>query len=237
MFKICTMVYIFAYIYSPANEKEVKEKLQEILSQEEFSDKKESGKNYLSSLREKIIEFFKELYEKLNVSKKMGELLFGKSVSPLQMQVLQIVALVLLVLIIVLIIYFIFRNLKNSKKIKQDEDLIILNTIKDPDVLFAKAMECKNSGDYNQALRYLYIGLLVSLNKINIIKINKSKTNKQYLMEVQNNKPDIYNTMSDFTYDFNIHWYGKKPLDETRLEFWLHRYNNLVKGEVGEDER
>jgi preprotein translocase subunit Sss1 len=217
---------------SPSNEEEVKEKLQEILSSEEFSEQGANGKSAFSSLRERLRDYIEELFERFNVSQNMENILSNAKMPPGMLSVIKIAAVLLLVGIIVLIIYLIVKNLKGSRKIKHDEDMVLINTIKDPDVLFQKVIEYQNAGDYNQALRYLYIALLVKLNRLNIIKINKSKTNKQYLMEIRQYKPEIFSDITEFTNDFNLYWYGCRKVEKIKLDIWLVKYDKWDKEEL-----
>lgn len=216
---------------SPSNEKEVKEKLQEILSSAEFNES-ESKRNLLTSLRERFVDFLKDIFEKLNVSKNFGSLFYDGNIPFGTLSIIRLVILLLLIGVIVLILYIIIKNLRNSKEIKYSEDLMLLNTIKDPEFLLGKVNEYLKAGDYNQALRYLYMSVLISLNNLDVIKINKSKTNKQYLMEINSERPQIYNLMAQFTQDFNVFWYGNKRIEKSHFNTWFSKYNALCKGEV-----
>lgn len=232
MHNFFSMSFVFLYIITSANEEEVKKKLEEILNSKEFSQEGSKKTDFFAELRERFHEFIKELFDKLNVSQKMDSLFYGKNVSPGMLLFIKIAALVLLIAVIAFIVFFIFRGLKSSKKFKKDEDSIILNTIKDPDILLEKAVKFRDAGDLDQALRYLYIALLINFNTLNFIKINKSKTNKQYLMEIYSSKPEIYGSVADFTNDFNLHWYGRKKVEKAKFDFWFSKYDNLIKGEV-----
>jgi flagellar basal body-associated protein FliL len=146
----------------------------------------------------------------MNISNKLQRVFSGSKVSKEVMFILQIIAIVLILTIIGLIIYFTAKKLTRSRRIRQEEDALLLNILKDADEVYKKAFDYYNKGDYTQGLRFLYISLLIRFNKLNIIRINKAKTNKQYLKEIGENKPEFYEVMAEFTLVFNMHWYGGK---------------------------
>lgn len=220
----------FAEGLSPDREKEVKESIGHILSASEYQPAKEKPPSLLKALFDKLVELVKKIYEKLNFSKKISNFIFGKTLSPASALAINIIGVLILLGVLVLLVFFIVRNLRNSKRMRQDEDAMILSTIKDPEALEQKALEFCNKGDYKQALRFLYIALLIRLNEMNLIKIDKSKTNKQYLNEIMNNKPEIHSDVSEFTGDFNKYWYGDRNVDRIKFEFWYAKYRVLAQG-------
>lgn len=224
--------FVYASGSSPSNEKEVKEELSKILSSFETENKRRDNMDFISMLREKLREFLRDLFEKLNIERRLNNALSEASIPPGTFFILKIAAIALIIAVILLLGYFIIRSFRFSRKVMMDDDMEIINTIKDPDVLMKKVDECLSVGDYNQALRFLYIAMLINLNKLNIIKINKSKTNKQYLLEIQANRPQIYETALLFTHDFNKYWYGGRNLDRSRFDSWYNTYNQLI-GEEG----
>lgn len=232
MYNFFSMCFIYLYIYTSADEEEVKKKLEEILSSEEFSEESSKNSDLLAEFWKRIIDYITELLDKLNVPGNSDVLFYGNTISAGMILIIKVAAIVLLIVVIALIVYFIYRGFRNSIRLKKDEDTILLNTIKDPDVLLEKVAQLKNAGDFDQALRFLYIALLVKFNNLNLIKINKSKTNKQYLMEIYSSKPEIHGSVADFTNDFNVHWYGRKKVEKEKFDFWFDMYNSLIKGEA-----
>lgn len=224
---VFSLIFTEVKAFSPANEEEIKNKLSKILSSSEFSEKNEY-KSLLEILNEKFIEFLKSIWKKLNTTKKM-ESVFRNSKVPKEVMIfLQIIAILFIVTIIVLVIYLISRRLKISRKVRQEEDALLLNILKDADEVYKKAFDYYNSGDYTQGLRFLYISVLIRLNDFNIIRINKAKTNKQYLIEIRDNKPEIHELMAEFTHVFNRHWYGGRHADRDVFVKWNDVYGNLI---------
>lgn len=224
---VISLLFTEVNALSPANEEEIKNKLSKILSSGEFGEKNEY-KSLLEILNEKFIEFLKGIWNKLNMTKKMESVLRNSKVSKEVMIFLQIIAILFIVTIIVLVIYLIIKRVKISRKVRQEEDALLLNILKDADDVYKKAFDYYNSGDYTQGLRFLYISVLIKLNDFNIIRINKSKTNKQYLIEIRDNKPEIHDIMVEFTHVFNRHWYGGRHADRDVFVKWNDVYGNLI---------
>ncbi|EAQ79992.1 DUF4129 domain-containing protein [Blastopirellula marina] len=101
--------------------------------------------------------------------------------------------------------YLIFRYLENADLIdtgltKKDRPEAVDTTtqvdrleslpfqVKRPDSdLLAEARRCYDKGDYNEAIVYLFSYELVELDKRQIIRLGKGKTNGQYLREIRKN--------------------------------------------------
>ncbi|AEV68121.1 hypothetical protein [Acetivibrio clariflavus] len=212
--------------YSPENEEEIRKKLSKILNSGEFSEKTEA-KSLLEVLHDKFIEFLKNIWEKLNMTDKLQKVFSGSKVSKEVLILLQIIAIAIILAIIVLVIYFVVKRFTYSRKVRQEEDALLLNVLKDADEVYRKAFDYYNKGDYTQGLRFLYISLLIRLNDLNIIRINKAKTNKQYLVEIKDNKPEIHGVMAEFTHVFNRYWYGGKKADKSIFVKWNDEYGSL----------
>ena len=179
-------------------------------------------------LKEKFIEFIKNLLKKLNMRNRI-QTVFGNSKVPDEvMWLFEVISILLILLIIGLVIYFTAKRYKRTQKMRQEEDALLLDILKDAGEVYKRAFDYYNSGDYNQGLRFLYISLLIRLNDYNIIRINKAKTNKQYLLEIRDNKPEIYDDMVEFTNVFNRHWYGRKRADKAVFVNWNEVYSNLI---------
>lgn len=213
--------------YGPDSEEEIRKKLLKILNSGEFGEKTEA-ESLLEILHDKFIEFLKSIWEKMNVTDRLLKVFSGSKVSREVLVLFQIIAIVIILVIIVLVVYLISKRFTYSRKVKQEEDALLLNILKDADEVYRKAFDYYNSGDYTQALRFLYISLLIRLNDLNIIRINKAKTNKQYLLEIKDNRPEIHDIMAEFTQVFNRYWYGGKKADKSIFVKWNDEYGSLL---------
>jgi hypothetical protein len=115
-----------------------------------------------------------------------------------------------------------------NKKIKSITEEEIDSFVKDTDLPYTLAEQYKKEGDFRLSLRYLYISLLIQLNKKEIIKIDKSKTNRQYLREVKENQSDIHEVFGEFTDIFAYHWYGYRTTTPEILDIWFDKYKLIL---------
>lgn len=216
---------VFAIDESTISEREIEEKIHRILSSREFtkSGKQNGLLKSLADIIKGIIEWIKEKIYGLKLPDKMLPGGFDK-MSPGKALALKISGIFIITAVVIAILYLVFRNLRWSRRIKEKEDSVLLSTLKDSQMVKNKAIEYYNAGDYKQALRLLYISLILELNKLNIIYIDKSKTNKQYLKEVLQSGFVKYEEFSKFTNAFNNHWYGNKVLNREDFELWYEKY-------------
>ena len=71
--------------------------------------------------------------------------------------------------------------------------------------------EAEEAGNYNLAIRYLFLGTLTNLNDKGLIIFAASKTNRQYLNEVNTKGgPDRFEFL---VYHYEYAWYGKFSID------------------------
>lgn len=231
---ISLLILSFTHILAktPVNEEEVKKKLSDILSSSQFREGN-ARPDFITQLREKIYELIMDLLEKLNIGRRLGGIFGNSAVSSVGVTVLKIAALIVVVGIVIVITYFLVKNIKRSKALKKKgkDDAQFLNTVKDPDILLSKVEEFIQKEDYNNALRFLYLSILIRLNKTNVIRLNKSKTNKQYLNEIRENKENIYDYMLQLTNAFNRHWYGNFILYKDEFYRLYDLYNSIFKKE------
>lgn len=209
---------------------EIKEALRGILSSEEFTAQPESRTSLLKLLADWLKAQVEKYLKNLKLPDEGLKKIFGwNEISPGAQLALNIAGIAILVLFIGGLIYFIFRNLRFSRKLKQKEDALLLTQLKDPETVEQKAMEYYRQGDYRQGIRFLYIAFLLKLNERNVIRIDKAKTNRQYLNEILNSDFKACDLVRDFTGAFNDCWYGNKPIDSQSFDFWYGRYAFLVK--------
>lgn len=210
----------------PQKEEEIKRKLSEILSAREFADKNKQISPF-EIFWDKIKEFFKSIWKKMDIGEKLEDAFGNIRITEDAMYFLKILTIALMVVAIVLIVYFIARKYTQPRKLRQREDALLIEKLKDHEEVYKMACQCYDKGDYSQGLRFLYISMLIRLNELNIIRINKAKTNRQYLYEIRDNRSDFYSSMNDFTQAFNRHWYGGRKADKSIFDMWNNTYCSL----------
>lgn len=212
------------------NENTVREKITKILSANEFS-KGKSGKSiteYLAGWIKSVFDWIRDRINSIRIPNLNAKLLPETGLSSGTILGLKILSAVIIAGLIFIILFFIFRKLRFSKNIKEEEDILLINTLRDPELVLRTALDFSGKGDFKQGLRYLYISIILEMNARNIIKIDKSKTNRQYLNEMRDSGYAGYNDMVQFTRAFNDHWYGSKSIASKEFNFWYVKYNELL---------
>ncbi|MEX0818445.1 MAG: DUF4129 domain-containing protein, partial [Pirellulaceae bacterium] len=83
--------------------------------------------------------------------------------------------------------------------------------------LSGTARQLYEAGNYNEAMIYLYSYLLVELDKHQLIRLTKGKTNRQYLREVRR-RNDLFSTLQKSMLAFEDVFFGNHTLDRRRFE-------------------
>ncbi|MFC1719405.1 DUF4129 domain-containing protein [Candidatus Poribacteria bacterium] len=78
----------------------------------------------------------------------------------------------------------------------------------DPEAVRNQAHECFQRGEYRQAIRYLYLSLLLNLDKVGILKYDIAKTNGEYLSEARVSMSGRVEKFASLTRFFEQKWYG-----------------------------
>lgn len=214
------------------SEEEIRRKIENILSSREFS-RSEDGRSILDVIADyvrQVFTWFKERMEALQLPDENLNIPQA-GMSPGAVLLLKVIGIILLAAVIFILLFFVFRNLRFSKRVKEREDALLISELKDVNAVEEKALHFYRQGDYRQGLRYLYISLILKLNAWDVIKIDKSKTNRQYMNEVKYSGYSRYDEILGFTHAFNLYWYGKKHIDSGVFDLWYDRYSSLVKGE------
>lgn len=221
---------VFAQGMTADREREATDRLGEILSSGEFTDP-QNEKSIIEKIGEMIKDFINKIREAFSGddgsrnSASSGRILD----SSMGGTVLKIFSICLIIVFIILLFYFISRNFHLSKRIMEKEDAQLLSILKDSDAVERDALEFCSKGDFRQGLRFLYIAELLRLNEMNLIRIDKSKTNKQYLKEVTDKGYMHYRLIQEFTRDFNWYWYGNKNVDKLKFDYWYQKYTSVLK--------
>lgn len=133
-----------------------------------------------------------------------------------------------------LIIYFAFRYYsKYSKKemlvvptsaIFSGVDITSLD-----ESCYDKALRLKKQGDFAGAIRWLFIGTLLHLDRSGLISIRETWTNREYMHALRNNR-HIYKNFSNLNAIFERHIYGFRPGDRAVFEEATKNYIAITGG-------
>ena len=83
--------------------------------------------------------------------------------------------------------------------------------------LLAEARRHYEEGNYREAVIYLYSHQLVQLDRGNLIRLTRGKTNRQYLGEVAS-RSGLRRLLADTMEVFESVFFGKHPLDRPKFE-------------------
>jgi hypothetical protein len=221
---------VFAQGMTADREREVNDRLEEILSSGEFTDP-QNDKSIFERIGEMIKDFFSKIRKAFSDEDDNQNSVFSERILDRWAggTVLKIFSVCLILVFVFLLFYFVSRNFHISKRIMEKEDAQLLSILKDSATVERDALEFCSRGDFRQGLRFLYIAGLLRLNETNIIRIDKSKTNKQYLKEVLDKGFPHYNMIQEFTRDFNWYWYGNKDVDKSKFDYWYQKYTSVLK--------
>jgi uncharacterized protein DUF4129 len=97
-----------------------------------------------------------------------------------------------------------------------------------PKDLADAAMAAASAGDFRTAIRKLYVSLLYDLAERNVIELDESATNREYLARVSSFK-SLIPPLEYLTERFDYCWYGKQPSSQDEFSIYLSRYAEALK--------
>ena len=203
---------------------ETRAKLKEILNRREYHEKEES----------RLAAFIRKIYNKVSgfliqLRDAFGRMLgkvFGSAAEG---------SLVSKILVIIVVGVFLFFVLRVALKIKPRRRAARKRTVLGEEIeanatpgdLFEAAMAAAQAGDFRAAVRKLYISLLYELSERNLIELDESATNHEYLARLSRFGP-LVAPVSAMTDRFDVSWYGMFPTSQEEFSSCLARYNEAM---------
>lgn len=137
-----------------------------------------------------------------------------------------------LVFIVVGICIFIARRFRRSPSFAKDLNIPIESSRHtDPETAKAQAHECFQRGEYRQAIRYLYLSLLLNLNRAGLLSYDVAKTNGEYLGEIRISMSDRAERFASLTQFFERKWYGMEESSAGDFQQCEETFAELVVGD------
>ena len=90
-----------------------------------------------------------------------------------------------------------------------------------------RAETLAGGGDYREAVRYLYLSTLLSLDEKGMLRFDRSKTNREYLRQVSGS--DFAPTLGSVIDVFDRVWYGFQPIDKDTYATYATQVEELVR--------
>ena len=197
---------------SALGKKEMSERLASILHRSEYARvvKEESA---LSRMTRRLLEWILRLFGK------------RRPLSPGSANTMSLLAEIFVVAIALGAIVYAFWMIaprflrrRKGKKTSKPRARVVLGERLDADKsaadLLAEAEALARAGDLRGAIRRGYIALLIELADRKIISLAQHKTNRDYLRAVREVK-SLYRNMEALTNNFERHWYGVVPAEES----------------------
>ena len=137
---------------------------------------------------------------------------------------LPLIASILLVLVLFWVFRTLFHDFVNEAHINREDGQE--NEPLTSEDAFEKAQFLSRGGDYRSAVRYLYLSSLLLLDERNILRYDRSKTNREYLRSVSNS-PELAQPLSEVIEVFDDVWYGYHSLEEDSFKHYSKRVEEL----------
>ena len=83
----------------------------------------------------------------------------------------------------------------------------------DPAALLAQADAAAAGGDFEQALRHLYLALIRNLDRHDLVRYDRSRTNYEYLRQVRGQEA-VAGPLAALTAQAEAVWYGEQPVHQ-----------------------
>jgi hypothetical protein len=205
-----------------------RDKIHEILSRPAYQPEQETAiGGFIKRLFRKARGFLGEIYSSLT---RLLERLFGVSAQSAWFS--NIVLIAVLAAAVIVTVAMIRRRRRTPVKRKKKtrtvlgEEIAADSTSSD---LAEAGLAAARAGDFRTAVRKLYVALLYELAERNLIELDDSATNREYLRKVSGFSA-LASPMSFLTDRFDYVWYGMFPSGEEDFAAYLSKYEEAITG-------
>jgi hypothetical protein len=128
----------------------------------------------------------------------------------------------------ILTLYSISRSL--SRNLVREAELAAENG--DGDALLTsqgalqRAQTLSGQGDYRNAVRYLYLSSLLTLDEQGLLRYDRSRTNREYVRSISA-KPQLANPLRNVIDVFDRVWYGFEAVDDETYQSYVRQVEEL----------
>jgi len=140
--------------------------------------------------------------------------------------ILKIALIVLAAAVLFVIIRLVVKRIYLPGKQKKARIPKAHEYLENPDLALEKMEGLMAQGLFTEAMRYLFVAVLLELHQQKIVRIEKWKTNRIYLREIMNKSPRLAEPMKELSAVFNACCYGNRTIDADTLNIWLQFYRN-----------
>ena len=132
-------------------------------------------------------------------------------------------------LLILLVLVFVVKRFRRLPLRKQDYSVSIEPQDRvDPESMKIEAYEWSQKGDYRQAIRCLFLSLLLYLDKTGMLTYDQGKTNGQYLSEAHKRMANEAENFASLILFFERKWYGMEESSEQDFHQYEQAFASLI---------
>jgi hypothetical protein len=132
-------------------------------------------------------------------------------------------------IVIFLALILILKRFRRFPFLKRDYGVTVEPQSRaDPELIKIEAHKWSQKGDYRQAIRCLFLSLLLYLDKMGLLNYDPGKTNGQYLSEVHKGMDNKAETFASLTLLFERKWYGMEESSEQDFHQYEQAFASLI---------
>lgn len=206
------------------NWQEDRERLETILNKEEFTVYHEPRANLLREWFETVLERIFGLFPEWNIS-------------PAGTQFLSYMIIGVFLVVLLIFLYWFAKQIVRQKAHQYELGLTEDELSLSYEEYISKAEQCSVDHQYREGTRYMFLALLLYLNKREIIDVQAWKTNWDYLQEI--NDHANHNWESRFQQSsllFERVWYGKEAISQRDFHESLSQIKTWLREEESQHE-
>jgi hypothetical protein len=200
---------------------EDKAKLREILANNEYKPNQEGGFNLLDEIGKGLKYLFNQIAK-----------LFPEKFLPNSSAAIHIISYLVIaggLCLLGYLIYWLIRQLTVQRRFTKGLQLSAQELMLSYHDYMQNARQAAEAANWKDGARYLFLALLFYCDKNAWIRIEKWKTNGEYLIELQAAQPAIVQEFVSGALLFDKIWYGKTSIDAAEFQAVYRKIEPIVK--------
>jgi hypothetical protein len=107
------------------------------------------------------------------------------------------------------------QGVETGRDLAPQDDLLAQAGQRSPAALLRESEELARAGRFLEALRLLYLGVLVLLHRGGLIRYEPTRTNGEYARQLKGSEDatELYPPFRRLTTAFEVKWYGERTCD------------------------
>lgn len=133
-------------------------------------------------------------------------------------------------LLVKLVMEFRFKRRSNKTGLKTQELHDMLDDVAstEPDVWLLQADRFARDNDYRRAFRSVFVAILLHLDRMDVIRFERSRTNGDYVRAVRGKGlTALMEVLLPLTLEFEVRWYGRRHTTENDYRRCVDQYNRI----------